>query len=87
MFPTQNNNGKQILIRITNPSLCLHQPFLDIRRVQKLEERMVGKVEICLRKWDPWWAIDDHEVVDVFEGVQVRWMYGKQNPYKKSISL
>ena len=43
---------------------------------------MVGKVEICLRKWDPWWAIDDHEVVDVFEGVQVPWMYGKQNPIR-----
>ena len=39
------------------------------RSRRKLEERMVWKVEICLRKWDPWWGIDGHEeVVDVFEG-------------------
>ena len=53
------------------------------RSRRKLEERMVWKVEICLRKWDPWWGIDGHEeVVDVFEGVQVPWMYGKQNPIR-----
>ena len=44
---------------------------------------MVWKVELCLRKWDPWWGIDGHEeVVDVFEGVQVPWMYRKQNPIR-----
>ena len=35
MIPTQNSNGKQILIRITNPSLRLHQPFFNIREVEE----------------------------------------------------